>query len=535
MTRPLFDPSKMTANRTPAPPSDKGAGGSAPGESVPALPGTDEAGVLSVSDLSALIDGALRERLAAPVRVVGEISNFTHRTHWYFALKDAASVVNCVMFAFRHRGTGFLPADGQRVVATGRIEYYKPRGQVSFTVDRLEPVGVGALELAYRALCEELRALGWFDQERKRPLPVFPRRIVVITSRTGAALQDVLDTCRRRCPAVRVALADTLVQGAGAAPDIVRAIRWVSANAERLEADALLLTRGGGSAEDLWAFNDREVARAIIECSIPVAAAIGHETDTTIAELVADARCATPTQAAMRLTPDRAALQEQIDLLSARLTADLRQRLSHCTAAVEALRRGVSGAVRERQLHSGRTLARLSTALERCRPVAVLARRRAELHEAASRLRAVLRAALNSADSAQSHRAPLLRRAIEVNLHRSSTAVDSAHRQLELVSPLNTLRRGYSITVDAEGSVVRSITGVEPGKAISTRLVDGTLTSVVRGIDSEDGLGAGREETSVRTLPETSGPAPAQPRSGRSRSRTASARDDSSPEPGLFG
>jgi exodeoxyribonuclease VII large subunit len=532
MTRPLFDPSKMAAaHRAPGSPNPASLGGSMPGQASPVPPATPEAGVLSVSDLSALIDGALRERLAAPVRVVGEISNFTHRTHWYFALKDETSVVNCVMFAFRHRGVGFRPADGQRVIATGRVEYYKPRGQVSFTVDRLEPVGVGALELAYRALCEELRALGWFDQERKRPLPLFPRRIVVITSRTGAALQDVLDTSRRRCPAVRIALVDTLVQGAGAAPDIVRAIRWVSANADRLEADALLLTRGGGSAEDLWAFNDREVARAIVECPIPVAAAIGHETDTTIAELVADARCATPTQAAMRLTPDRAALQEQLDLLIARLTADLRRRLAHSAAAIEALRRGLAGAVRERQLHAGRALARLSTALERGRPVAVLARRRAEVHEAASRLRSVLSAALTSAEAAHVHRLPRLRRALEVNLRRAASAADAAHRQLELVSPLNTLRRGYSITLDADGAVVRSIADVESGQALSTRLIDGTLTSVVQSINA----GGDQQSGPEGTLPPASGPAPSPPRPGRARPRTGGTPTGSGDSPGLFG
>ncbi|MEE9404378.1 MAG: exodeoxyribonuclease VII large subunit, partial [Algisphaera sp.] len=258
----------------------------------------------SVSRLAGHVKRALQEGLPTKVRVAGEISNFSDRNHWYFSLKDADASIRAVMFASSARRVGFPVQAGMAVVATGRVDFYNAQGSVQLYVDKLEPVGQGARELALRVLMEELREAGYFAPERKKPLPAVPRRIAVVTSRSAAALQDVINTAQQRWAGCELVLVDVRVQGDAAAGQIAAAIRRLSAQGASQGIDAVILTRGGGSIEDLWAFNEREVADALFECTLPVVAAIGHETDTTVAELVADRRCATPTQAAMTLVPD---------------------------------------------------------------------------------------------------------------------------------------------------------------------------------------------------------------------------------------
>ena len=473
------------------------------------------AGNLTVSQLAAMISDAVQGVTKQSIRVVGEIGNFTDRTHWYFSIKDAEAVVSCVMFAgaARKHSTGFVPQPGQQVVVTGKLDFYKPQGKVTLIVERIEPVGQGALEIAFRKLCEELRELGWFAPERKRELPVFPRRIAVVTSRTGAALQDVIDTARRRCPAVELCLIDTLVQGAGAAPGVAAAVNWVSRNAERLGIDALLVTRGGGSMEDLWAFNERVVADAIVHCSVPVVAAIGHETDTTIAELVADLRAATPTQAVMHLTPDREALVEQLAASQSRLAMlvkrGARERGVHLAALVKHL--GAAGeastARRRRRLDSA------SARIERHRPTAIYAQRRAALERAAQELHDSIKARLS--------REPIdrlaadLSRAVQVAGDRRAEQLAAMQRQLDLVGPIGVLRRGFSVTLNAAGDAVRRPSDARPGERIMTRLADGTVRSVVEGRSDE-------------ALPAQSQMAPHKRGFGRRKKA-----DDSTP--GLFG
>ncbi|MCA9289351.1 MAG: exodeoxyribonuclease VII large subunit, partial [Phycisphaerales bacterium] len=332
-----FDPGKMRGT----PPAHAGSSNS-PSEPA-AKPPVDRP--MSVAALAGLIAGAL-ETLPRPVRVAGEISGLRDRTHWYFDLKDADAVVSCVMFASAARKAGFVPENGQAVVAGGRVEFYAKGGKVSLICDRLEPVGAGALELAFRKLVGEIRALGWFDPERKRALPTFPRRIAVVTSRTGAALQDVLDTARRRCPAVDIAVVDVRVQGDRAAGEVAAAIEWLGRRHTHLGIDAILVTRGGGSMEDLWAFNEKPVAAAIVACPVPVVAAIGHETDVTIAELVADERAATPTQAAMRLIPDRAALGEQVEAVASALRGSIERQTAAAKRAEQQHAGELRGGVR---------------------------------------------------------------------------------------------------------------------------------------------------------------------------------------------
>lgn len=468
---------------------------------------------LRVGQLAGLIDSALREKLSKNLRVVGEIGNFTDRTHWYFTLKDADAVVSCVMFQFVARRVGFTPSVGQEVVATGSVEFYKPQGKVTFRVERLEPVGAGALELAYRKLVEELRGLGWFDVARKRRLPAFPRKIAVVTSRTGAAFQDVLDTLKRRCPGIEVGLIDTLVQGAAAAPAIAQAIRWVSANAQRLAIDTLIVTRGGGSMEDLWAFNDKQVAEAIVACSIPVAAAIGHETDTTIAELVADERCATPTQAAMRCSPDRAALDEQIASATGRLAQAVSVELRAGRDRLRGSARDAAAAARARVGAAARAIETLSARLESHKPAAVYERRRARVEHAAERLALAIRRRVEGVDLERA--AGDLRLVMAEAARATAERLAAAQRQLELVGPRAVMERGYSVTLRADGQAVRRPADVRPGEPLVTRLADGSINSTVTG----DGAAAVPAPT----------PMPPAPVTPRRRVR----REESGP--GLFG
>lgn len=441
---------------------------------------------LTVSQLASVIDRSLRVGVPSPVRVVGEICDFRDRSHWWFGLKDEQAVVSCAMFQSAARRAGFTPSNGQEVVVAGRVAFYEKQGKTQIYVDSIKPVGVGELELRYRALCEELRALGWFDIGRKRALPWFPRKVAVVTSRSGAALQDVLNTMRRRCPAVGVTVIDVRVQGERAAPEVAAALDWISRDHASMGVDAVIVTRGGGSMEDLWAFNERVVAEAIVRCAIPVVAAIGHETDTTIAELVADERCATPTQAAMRLTPDRASLDEQLAQLHKRLSGALRNSFRHEIGRVRAIitrpffanprslvdrgRERVDRAERDMtralaaRVHAAHLrLERLASRVHAGRPEAIHAARTATARELEARLRAAMR------------------RTIE----RRADRLDAYRRELDAVGPMQVLRRGYSVTLDAQGQAIRDPAQVTPGQPIESRVAGGLIRSTVSGSSNE--------------------------------------------------
>jgi exodeoxyribonuclease VII large subunit len=456
------------------------ASGDASPETTPRRSADDRP--LSVSALASKIDGALKAGVPGRVRVIGQVSGFRDRTHWYFNLADEGAVIGAVVFASVARRAKVRLEDGLEVVASGRIDFYAPGGKVSLIVDKVEPVGAGAAELALRRLIEEVRALGWLDPERKRPLPTYPRRIGVVTSRTGAALQDVINTVARRCPGVGLLVVDARVQGENAATEVRRAIRGLGDRHEHLGVDAIIVTRGGGSAEDLAAFNDKELARAIVESPVPVVAAIGHETDTTLAELVADERCSTPTQAAMCLTPDRGALREQAASLASRLRRSIderlrfeRQRVRHAAGrpvlrdprqitrvrreVVDALDRRLRQALRSAGAAERARLAAIRLRLERKRPGEVQARRQERVRALAGRLR----------------------RGIGVALTQEREAVDALERELNAVGPMSVLARGFSATLDAEGRLVRSVEQITPGQRLTTRLADGSFGSTVEG------------------------------------------------------
>ncbi|MEL6328795.1 MAG: exodeoxyribonuclease VII large subunit [Planctomycetota bacterium] len=463
---------------------------------------------VTVSALATMIGDAIERGLPSRVRVRGEVSNLSRKTHAYFSLKDGEAVVGAAMWAssFKRGGARAAEAlqDGAEVVAMGRVDYYRPNGRVSLIVETIERVGSGALEARLRALVDELRALGWLDEGVKRPLPLLPRKIAVVTSASGAAIEDVIDTAARRCAGVGVVVVDVRVQGEGAASEVASAIGELDRRRDGLGIDALLVTRGGGSIEDLWAFNEREVAEAIHACSLPVVAAIGHETDTTVAELVADVRAATPTQAAVRLVPDREDLLRQVGSVERALASAVRRAVDLNRGGLERLAsRGVLAdprrviavqrerlaprAVRLERAGAGllasasRRLGALEVRLERVRPAAVHARRSERLTQVASRLRRVMA------------------RSVE----RRRRGLESVSRELEAIGPMAVLSRGYNVTRAADGSVVRSAGSVGAGDRVETRTADGSFGSVVEGPAGREGKK--REEPSPRPLPEGEG------------------------------
>ncbi|HEB60303.1 MAG TPA: exodeoxyribonuclease VII large subunit [Phycisphaeraceae bacterium] len=435
---------------------------------------------LTVGQVSRLIDETLKDHLPSTVRVIGEISGFRDRTHWYFDLKDSEAVLNCVAFASVARTTGFVPENGMEVVVTGRIEHYAKQGKTQLYARRIEPVGQGSLEIAFRKLCEELREAGYFDPRRKKRLPTFPGLVAVVTSRSGAALQDVLDTMRRRCPAVAVGLVDVRVQGDQAAKEIARAIRNISRLHEKLGIDAVILTRGGGSMEDLWAFNERIVADVLFRCPVPVIAAIGHETDTTVAELVADERAATPTQAAMRLTPDRSALSEQLFQIRTRLVRSMSGYVKHERQRLLAVSRHsfFTDAQSRLEIASRRLTndakhlrsALQSQAQQKSMKLAAVEQQLISLHPDQRLTIAKDRLSRVRAD---------LTRALRVRHKTAAQQCTSLEKQLNLAGPGNILQRGYSITFNEQGRVIRSISRIKPGSSITTRFADGEADSQV--------------------------------------------------------
>lgn len=536
MARLPFDPKKMAAPT--------------------ALPSTANAAIaadapFTVSQIASRIDASLRSGVPSPIRVIGEISGFRDRTHWYFDLKDAQAVVSCAMWQSQSKRLGFTLTNGQQVVVRGRLEFYAPGGKVTLVCDRVEPVGAGALELAYRQLVEEIRALGWTSPDRKRPVPRFPRKIAIITSRSAAALQDVLVTMRKRCPAVGVLLADVRVQGDKAAAEVADAIRTINANRARLGVDAILITRGGGSMEDLWAFNDRSLAQTIVESHLPIVAAIGHETDTTIAELVADERCATPTQAAMRLTPDGAALERQVESLArrasslarrhidfasqqligacrSRLIAEPHTIIAHAAAQLDSAQQRTMRSWREVLFTSQTRLSHARQTIAAHHPRSIHATSHMQLAAAEARVKA----AWLSRDDAQriDRTARALHDIFTSRLRDAATHLTALERHLTAINPNAVLDRGYTLTRLDDGSLLRDASRARPGQTLTTTAAIGSVQSTVTGTPDTTTTSAANP-AAVREQPKPGIPMPPAPKR-RSSSRNTS-RDSGGP--GLFG
>jgi exodeoxyribonuclease VII large subunit len=434
--------------------------------------------VLSVSQLNRLTRQLLEAELPQ-VWVEGEISNLARPAsgHLYFSLKDDRAQVRCALF---RRGRGPAPevANGAQVLARGRVSVYEPRGDYQLIVEHLEPAGEGLLRRRLEELKQKLAAEGLFDAARKRPLPHLPRRIGVITSPTGAAVRDVLHILRRRFPSVPVVLYPVQVQGNQARFDIVDALATATT---RAECDVLILARGGGSLEDLWAFNEEMVARAIAACPIPVVAGVGHEVDVTIADLVADVRAPTPSGAAELVVPDARDWLRRVDVLERRLALAARRALEAVRIALRA------AAARLARCHPGVTFRQHAQRLDELRARIAgalrtrLAVERLRVRHALTRLRGNSPAARLSTDAQRVAAARLrLLAAARSRLVAPATRLAVVSGRLHTVSPLRTLERGYAIVQDAAGRVVRSATAVQPGDTITARVADGNIKATVR-------------------------------------------------------
>ncbi len=391
-----------------------------------------QAPVLSVSQLTRQIKDAVEGNFAR-VWVLGEVTNCTRAGsgHVYLTLKDDSAQIRAVIWRNTAARLRFDLCDGLEVVAVGPVEVYEARGTYQLVVEQLLPQGIGALELAFRQLCEKLQAEGLFAHERKRPIPRFPRRIALVTSPTGAAVRDMLQVITRRWIAAPVVIVPVAVQGEGAAAQIAAALRSVHMLPE---VDVVITGRGGGSLEDLWAFNEEIVARAIHACQIPVVSAVGHEIDVTVADLVADVRALTPSEAGELVVPNRNEINAELLRLQQQLVQALRSRAATARATLELLA-------------SRRVLTR---PIER-------------LHDLARQL-----------DELESR----VRRAIGHRLHLTREQLATVGGRLDALSPLKVLERGYSVTrLLPTGAVILSFEQAQPGDMLETLLQTGRLVS----------------------------------------------------------
>ncbi|MEK6287418.1 MAG: exodeoxyribonuclease VII large subunit [Acidobacteriota bacterium] len=429
---------------------------------------------VSVSELTSRLK-AFIEREFIDVYVEGEISNLRRHSsgHWYFSLKDEAASLRCASFRMQNRMIRFIPEDGLHVIARGRLSIYDARGEYQLIVEYMEPVGAGALQLALEQLKTRLAADGLFAMERKRPLPILPRCIGVVTSPTGAAIRDILRVLKRRNEAVSVLIAPVRVQGDAAASDIARAVRLLNS---RKEVDAIIVGRGGGSTEDLSCFNDEAVARAIYNSRVPVISAVGHETDFTIADMVADLRASTPSAAAEMVASARDEMCSRANGLAEDIRKAVRYRLLALRSTLSELESSrafpeVQSRIRgfaQRVDDAGYSMeSSLRTALKtrRARHAALELRlsesdlrrrvieRRGRLAELSGRLQAGTRVVVESA----------------------SERVCLAAGKLDSLSPLGVLARGYAIAFDSQGRVIKRAGEVSSGEKVRVRVSEGEM------------------------------------------------------------
>ncbi|QGU11840.1 exodeoxyribonuclease VII large subunit [Leclercia sp. J807] len=424
----------------------------------------------------------LLEQEIGQVWISGEISNFTQPAsgHWYFTLKDNTAQVRCAMFRNSNRRVTFRPQHGQQVLVRASITLYEPRGDYQIIVESMQPAGEGLLQQKYEQLKAALSAEGLFDQQYKQPLPSPAHCVGVITSKTGAALHDILHVLKRRDPSLPVVIYPTAVQGDDAPGQIVRAIELANA---RQECDVLIVGRGGGSLEDLWSFNDERVARAIFASRIPVVSAVGHETDVTIADFVADLRAPTPSAAAEIVSRNQLELLRQLQNGQQRLEMAMDYFLANRTRRFTQLHH------RLQQQHPQLRLARQQTVLERLRQrmnVAV----ESQLKRAVQRQQRVTQRLNQHNPQPRIYRAQTRIQQLEYRLAENLRARLSSTRErfgnavthLEAVSPLSTLARGYSVTTATDGKVLKQTKQVKAGDVLTTRLSDGWVESEVKGV-----------------------------------------------------
>lgn len=435
--------------------------------------------ILSVSGLNSMARSLLESNFPAVI-VEGEISNLAVPSsgHWYLTLKDKSSQIRCAMFVNRNRMVRFKPENGKQIIVRGRLSIYEGRGDYQLILDGMEEAGDGALQRAFEQLKQKLQGEGLFAEESKQEMQSRYQHIGVITSATGAALHDILSVFARRFPATRITLLPVAVQGKGAADEIVRAIGQANKLAQKLGLQALIVGRGGGSLEDLQAFNEERLARAIFASELPICSAVGHEVDFTIADFVADLRAPTPSAAAEQLSPNQEDYFELLYSFSAQFRNAIKlaikqgrqqltwiakqlkhpdRRLQEQTQNLDRLDIRLRRAMNSNIASQRTELTQMQRTLSANSPKQLLERNQIRLDAGRGRLDQSLRSLLAS--------------------HRSS--LQTLSRSLNSVSPLSTLARGYSITVDSSSKVIRSVNDVKVGATITSRLGEGEIASTV--------------------------------------------------------
>ncbi len=420
---------------------------------------TNETG-LSVSELNLIIAEAVRrDPRTRSVLVRGELSSFRNQIasgHRYFSLKDAQASITCAMFRNANLKAKIRPKDGDQVLAEGYVDFYSPQGKIQLIVTGLRPAGVGDMYIRLEELKRKLAAEGLFDESRKRQLPMKPRKVAVVTSQSGAALQDILNVSALRCPAVPIVLVPVPVQGEGAGKEIAEGIRKAN---EQTDADVIIVARGGGSAEDLWCFNDELVARAVAASRIPVVSGVGHEIDTTLCDLAADARASTPSNAAEIVFPDSRELQGRVDLLRS------------------GLGRAYLGILRQAELAVS-SLAQRLTALSPEKRIALLLNQR-EMAEL--KLRGALGARLEKAGVELKDTSAALKLAVSDRLKDAAHTAARMRERLAAVSPLAVLDRGYALVYDTEEKLLTRAAEADRQQEMMLQFADGRVAVTRKG------------------------------------------------------
>ena len=419
---------------------------------------TNEAG-LSVSELNLIISEAIRrEPRTRSVLVRGEVSSFRNQIasgHWYFSLKDAQASITCAMFRNANLRAQIRPKDGDQVLAEGYIDFYAPQGKVQLIVTGLRPAGLGDMYIRLEELKRKLAAEGLFDPSRKRLLPMKPRKVAVVTSRSGAALHDILNVSALRSPEIPIVLVPVTVQGAGAGKEIAEGIR----QANRTDAEVIIVARGGGSAEDLWCFNDEEVARAVAASEKPVVSGVGHEIDTSLCDLAADVRASTPSNAAEIVFPDRKELRGRVNQIRF------------------ALSRAASEQVRRAELKLSAARQRLS-ALSPERRIALLESRRELLK---LQLCGAIGSRLESSAKAVADSRNELKQAVSGRMKDAGHLAARLRERLTAVSPLAVLNRGYALVYDGEEKLLTRAEEAKTRKEMTLQFADGRVAVTGKG------------------------------------------------------
>ena len=414
---------------------------------------------LSVSELNLVISEAIRrDPRTRSVLVRGEVSSFRNQIasgHWYFSLKDAQASITCAMFRNANLRAQIRPKDGDQVLAEGYIDFYAPQGKVQLIVTGLRPAGLGDMYIRLEELKRKLAAEGLFDPSRKRLLPMKPRKVAVVTSRSGAALHDILNVSALRSPEIPIVLVPVTVQGAGAGKEIAEGIR----QANRTDAEVIIVARGGGSAEDLWCFNDEEVARAVAASEKPVVSGVGHEIDTSLCDLAADVRASTPSNAAEIVFPDRKELRGRVNQIRFALSRAASEQLRRAELKLSAARQRLSALSPERRialLESRRELLKLQL----CGAIG-------------SRLESTAKAVADSRNE--------LRQAVSGRMKDAEHLAARLRERLTAVSPLAVLNRGYALVYDGEEKLLTRAEEAKTRKEMTLQFADGRVAVTGKG------------------------------------------------------